>query len=686
SITLSGNAGSNSQWIVTDDQGNILGLPPMPSVVNFDGAGPGTCLVWHLSYDGEITGLEMGLNANDLQGCFELSNPVEVIRNQPEGGELVGGPFEFCVGDGEADMLEPGSITLSGNAGSNSQWVVTDDQGNILGLPPMPSVVNFDGAGPGTCLVWHLSYDGEITGLEMGLNANDLQGCFDLSNPVEVIRNQPEGGELVGGPFEFCVGDGIADMLEPGSIILSGNAGSNSQWVVTDDQGNILGLPPMPSAVNFDGAGPGTCLVWHLSYDGEITGLEMGMNANDLQGCFDLSNPVEVIRLTGSDCNPGLEGADLNLSISVDNALYSQYENVLYTVTITNDGPETATNITVAAGLPAGLVYTSHNTSAGDYNLFFETWTIPSLAPGASATLDLNLFTLVGGLEISNFVQVMTSDQDDPDSTPGNDTDQTPNEDDEAAVVISPFENGGVGGLPGTIDLELTIEADGETYEQFQNVVYTITLTNNGPDNASGIFVSAGLPEGMVYTSHNTSDGDYNLFFETWTVENLASGASATLELELFTLVNDVTITNFVQVFAADQNDSDSTPGNDTDQTPDEDDEAAVSINPSVGSIALSAVSETSTTERSNLSSAKLYPVPATAVITLELTSEHSTPATVNIVDLNGRLISSRLVELTKGFNQETFDITQLAQGMYLMTIVQQDGQRTTQRFTKAAY
>ncbi|MEM8906542.1 MAG: hypothetical protein AAGD05_01745, partial [Bacteroidota bacterium] len=298
SITLAGNTGSNSQWVVTDDQGTILGLPPMPSVVNFDGAGPGTCLVWHLSYEGEITGLEMGQNASDLEGCFDLSNPVEVIRNQPEGGELVGGPFAFCVGDGQADMLEPGSISLSGNTGSNSKWVVTDDQGTILGLPPMPSVVNFDGAGPGVCLVWHLSYDGEITGLEMGQSANDLQGCFDLSNPVEVIRSEeaPEGGELVGGPFEFCVGDGEADMLEPGSITLSGNTGANSQWVVTDDQGTILGLPPMPSVVNFDGAGPGTCLVWHLSYDGEITGLEMGQSANDLQGCFDLSNPVEVIR------------------------------------------------------------------------------------------------------------------------------------------------------------------------------------------------------------------------------------------------------------------------------------------------------------------------------------------------------------------------------------------------------
>ncbi|MEN0006040.1 MAG: hypothetical protein AAF798_17955, partial [Bacteroidota bacterium] len=296
SITLSGNTGTNSAWVVTDDQGNILGLPPMPSAVDFDGAGPGTCLVWHLSFEDGLMGAEVGLNANDLEGCFSLSNPISVFRNQPEGGTLEGGPFTFCVGDDEPDMLAPGSITLSGNTGTNSAWVVTDDLGNILGLPPMPSAVDFDGAGPGTCLVWHLSFEDGLVGAEVGLNANDLEGCFSLSNPISVFRNQPEGGTLEGGPFTFCVGDDEPDMLAPGSITLSGNSGTNSAWVVTDDQGNILGLPPMPSAVDFDGAGPGTCLVWHLSFEDGLMGAEVGLNANDLEGCFSLSNPISVFR------------------------------------------------------------------------------------------------------------------------------------------------------------------------------------------------------------------------------------------------------------------------------------------------------------------------------------------------------------------------------------------------------
>jgi len=78
--------------------------------------------------------------------------------------------------------------------------------------------------------------------------------------------------------------------------VLANASGMNSQWVVTDSSGYILGLPPTFSAVDFDGAGYGTCLVWHLSYEDGLVGLEAGLNASALQGCFSLSNAVEVIR------------------------------------------------------------------------------------------------------------------------------------------------------------------------------------------------------------------------------------------------------------------------------------------------------------------------------------------------------------------------------------------------------
>ncbi len=308
-ITLdSSNAsGENSTWVITDDQGSILGLPPTLEAVegvNFDDAGTGTCLIWYARYNGTVTGLEMGMNANDVTGDFDLSNSIEVVRNQVvNAGKISGGPFEFAVADGTPDMVTGITLDASNAFGDNGTWIITDDQGMILGLPPTLEAVegvDFDGAGDGTCLIWYARYNGMVTGLEMGMNANNVMGEFDLSNSIEVIRNQvANAGTISGGPFTFSVGDGMPDMVS-GITLDSANAfGESSTWIITDDQGMILGLPAtleMVQGNDFDGAGDGTCLIWYARYNGTVTGLEAGMNANDVMGDFALSNSIEVVR------------------------------------------------------------------------------------------------------------------------------------------------------------------------------------------------------------------------------------------------------------------------------------------------------------------------------------------------------------------------------------------------------
>ncbi|MEO0732584.1 MAG: T9SS type A sorting domain-containing protein, partial [Bacteroidota bacterium] len=100
----------------------------------------------------------------------------------------------FTAGDGQADMIPEGAITVANSQGENFQWIVTDDQNNILGLPPVFSDVDFDEARAGTCLVWYLRYDGDITGLEMNGNLDNLVGCFGLSNAVTVTRTAGDTG------------------------------------------------------------------------------------------------------------------------------------------------------------------------------------------------------------------------------------------------------------------------------------------------------------------------------------------------------------------------------------------------------------------------------------------------------------------------------------------------------------
>ncbi len=304
-ITLddSSATGDNSTWVITDDDGNILGVPPTLTAVegvDFDGAGAGVCLIWYLRYDDGLVGLEPGMNATNLDGNFALSNSIEVIRQVPNAGTIAGGPFVFCI-DGTEDMVSGITLDDSEAVGTNNSWIITDDTGVILGLPPTlvdVEGVNFDGAGAGVCLIWYIRYEDGLTGLETGMNANDLQGAFGLSNSIMVTRNNPEAGSISGGPFEFTI-DGTSDFVTGIQLDDSNATGTNSNWVITDDQGNILGLPPTLTdveGVDFDGAGAGICLIWYLRYEEGLTGLEVGMNASNLDGCFDLSNSIQVTR------------------------------------------------------------------------------------------------------------------------------------------------------------------------------------------------------------------------------------------------------------------------------------------------------------------------------------------------------------------------------------------------------
>lgn len=119
-------------------------------------------------------------------------------------------------------------------------------------------------------------------------------------------------------------------------------------------------------------------------------------------------------------------GADLELKKVLDKTS----ADVGDTVTLDNNGPQTATNIQVNDPVPSGL---TDIVSSGGYNQGTGIWTVPSLAKDATATL-----TLTGELSsdgtITNTAELLAVDQLDLDSTPNNGDE---NEDDQASVSVS---------------------------------------------------------------------------------------------------------------------------------------------------------------------------------------------------------------------------------------------------------
>lgn len=115
------------------------------------------------------------------------------------------------------------------------------------------------------------------------------------------------------------------------------------------------------------------------------------------------------------------EQTDLELDKTVNIHTAKQGESVVFTVTLTNKGPSTATNVQIKDNHPSGLPYVSHDVSGnGSYDPVTGIFTINSLAANHFARVDIYVDSNVTPNTYTNYAQVMAAGQHDPDSTPNN--------------------------------------------------------------------------------------------------------------------------------------------------------------------------------------------------------------------------------------------------------------------------
>ncbi|PWH14074.1 MAG: hypothetical protein DDG59_13475 [Anaerolineae bacterium] len=80
-------------------------------------------------------------------------------------------------------------------------------------------------------------------------------------------------------------------------------------------------------------------------------------------------------------------------------------------------------------------------------------------------------------------------------------------------------------------DLEVLKTVDRSNPAEGESVTYTITVTNKGPNDASGITISDLLPASLTYQSHSTNNGTYQASNGEWNLGNLPNQAFATLTI-----------------------------------------------------------------------------------------------------------------------------------------------------------
>ncbi len=236
---------------------------------------------------------------------------------------------------------------------------------------------------------------------------------------------------------------------------------------------------------------------------------------------------------------------DLELVKSV--SMPDHANNVTYTVTVTNQGPSTATGVVVTDNLPAGVSHVSHNASQGVYDQNTGLWAIGTMLDDDVVTLTIVANLLFNQSTTVNCAEVSAADQNDIDSTPGN-ANQVSEDDDDCN--------------PEDPEIDLELEKSVSSPDQNGNVTYTVTVTNQGPNAATGVVVTDNLPAGVSHVSHNASQGVYDQNTGLWAIGTMLDNDVVTLTIVANLLFNQSTIVNCAEVSAANETDMDSTPGN----------------------------------------------------------------------------------------------------------------------------
>lgn len=165
----------------------------------------------------------------------------------------------------------------------------------------------------------------------------------------------------------------------------------------------------------------------------QVTSNKIGSITNTATISGTNEDPTKLANNTSSITIKVVDIADLSLTKTVNKSVVNTGDEVEYTITVLNSGPNTATNVEIKDKLPVGLTYVSSSTLTENAGLL--TGITASIAKGATAVFTFKAKVAIAG-KITNLAEISKSDQKDPDSTPGN-ASTKPDEDDDDAVDIN---------------------------------------------------------------------------------------------------------------------------------------------------------------------------------------------------------------------------------------------------------
>ena len=243
----------------------------------------------------------------------------------------------------------------------------------------------------------------------------------------------------------------------------------------------------------------------------------LGTTGQDIFNCVNVTSDEHPGGNT-SNTTIHVNIADLEIIKIVNNATPNYGDEITYTITVRNNGPDNSTNIKVSEVLADNFKFISANASKGYYNLTNGVWAVGNLTNNETAKLVITVKIIKTGF-IQNNVSVNGTGFD-PNVTNNN-----------ATVNIT---------VPQTADLSVVKIVNVDRVSVGNRITYTIVVKNNGPDTALDVYAVDKLSDALKFVSYKASVGVYDPATGIWTIGNLTNKSNATLEITCIVLKTGV--------------------------------------------------------------------------------------------------------------------------------------------------
>ena len=243
----------------------------------------------------------------------------------------------------------------------------------------------------------------------------------------------------------------------------------------------------------------------------------LGTTGQDIFNCVNVTSDEHPEGNT-SNTTIHVNIADLEIIKIVNNATPNYGDEITYTITVRNNGPDNSTNIKVSEVLADNFKFISANASKGYYDLTNGVWAVGNLTNNETAKLVITVKIVKTGF-IQNNVSVNGTGFD-PNVTNNN-----------ATVNIT---------VPQTADLSVVKIVNVDRVSVGNRITYTIVVKNNGPDTALDVYAVDKLSDALKFVSYKVSVGVYDPATGIWTIGNLTNKSNATLEITCIVLKTGV--------------------------------------------------------------------------------------------------------------------------------------------------